>query len=263
MRRPKSWTGPTVAVVAVAIAAVVLVGLFVTGVGPFASSSTAGSGGPRYNVTFSETGLPGGITWSVTLGGASQSSGGSIVFSLVNASYRFTVAGVDGYSPSPASGSVTVSGAPQSISVTFTSPNSKPLGASFAWGSPINDSGTTISGCPSSTDHYCYSIEIAGAAVSTSNVQLELRSDIGNVAPWPAGVTVSLFSPTNVSAVATYATSTNLWNLVGPYAGQLAGGFTLVIYTAGTGSAQGLLGVEIVALGTAGYSGSVPSSFFA
>ncbi|MDG6913131.1 MAG: hypothetical protein JRN35_08665, partial [Nitrososphaerota archaeon] len=76
---------------------------------------------PTYPVTFTESGLAGGTGWSVTVSGKTQSSTTSaITFTEANGTYAFTVASVSGYSSSPASGSVTVKGAPQTVSVVFT-----------------------------------------------------------------------------------------------------------------------------------------------
>lgn len=109
-----------VVVAVVVVAAAVLVGLWAAGVGPFAPASSSTSSGPSYDVTFSETGLPASTTWSVTLGGSTQSSTGAIVFSERNGTYSYTVGSVSGYAPSPASGSVTVSGAASSQPITWS-----------------------------------------------------------------------------------------------------------------------------------------------
>jgi len=73
-------------------------------------------------VTFEETGLPVGTTWSVDL---SQSygteSGPSIVFVLPSGAYPFTIPSPPGFRASPASGSFQVSGTAVSVSVTFSS----------------------------------------------------------------------------------------------------------------------------------------------
>lgn len=44
-----------------------------------------------------------------------------------------------------------------------------------------------------------------------------------------------------------------------PFTGTLEGGMTIVIYTAGTGAGNGLMGDAIVAIGLNGYTGTVPS----
>lgn len=74
-----------------------------------------------YTVSFTESGLPAGTSWSVTLNGATQSSTTNTVsFSEVAGTYSFTVGAVSGYSASPASGSVTVSSANVNTAVTFS-----------------------------------------------------------------------------------------------------------------------------------------------
>jgi hypothetical protein len=74
-----------------------------------------------YSVTFTETGLPGGTSWSVTLHGVTESTTGStITFSEPNGTYAYTVGSVGGCSRSPASGTVTVDGAAVSVSVKIT-----------------------------------------------------------------------------------------------------------------------------------------------
>ena len=75
-----------------------------------------------YAVTFSESGLSSGTSWSVTLNGQTMSSTTStITFSEPNGSYAYTVGAVSGYTASPSSGSVTVNGGTQSVSIVFTS----------------------------------------------------------------------------------------------------------------------------------------------
>jgi len=74
-----------------------------------------------YTVTFTETGLPSGATWNVTLNGAeSSSSTSSISFSEPNGTYSYIIGIYQGYSASPYSGSVTVSGANVNVAITFT-----------------------------------------------------------------------------------------------------------------------------------------------
>ena len=74
-----------------------------------------------YAVTFAESGLPSGTNWSVTLNGTSRSStASSIGFTEANGTYSFSVGAVSGYTASPASGSVTVNGAPETEAITFS-----------------------------------------------------------------------------------------------------------------------------------------------
>jgi hypothetical protein len=74
-----------------------------------------------YSVTFTETGLPSGTSWSVTLNGTKESSTSStIVFSVLNGTYSYTVNSVSGYTLSPASGSIAVHGKNATQAITFT-----------------------------------------------------------------------------------------------------------------------------------------------
>ena len=74
-----------------------------------------------YSIIITETGLPAGTTWSVTLGGSTVSSTGpSIAFSEQNGSYSFTIGHVAKYTSSPTVGQLTVGGATVSQSVVFT-----------------------------------------------------------------------------------------------------------------------------------------------
>lgn len=80
------------------------------------SSAPPGS----YPVTFTESGLPTGTTWSVTLGGTNRTSPGATVVALeTNGTYGFSVASVPGYVPSPLSGSVTIKGVGVNQSIVF------------------------------------------------------------------------------------------------------------------------------------------------
>ncbi len=77
---------------------------------------------PIYSVTFTEVGLPGGTSWSVTLNGSTVAgTGTSIVFEEANRAYTFSVGSVSGYTVSPSGGSVTVNGASVLVTVQFTS----------------------------------------------------------------------------------------------------------------------------------------------
>jgi len=74
-----------------------------------------------YTVTFTESGLPTGATWNVTLNGVkSSSSSFSISFSGPNGTYSYTIGIYQGYSAFPYSGTVTVNGANVNVAITFT-----------------------------------------------------------------------------------------------------------------------------------------------
>src|SRR3989475_327574 len=76
-------------------------------------------------VTFTESGLPYGSPWSVTLDGlVNRSTTPTITFSEPNGTHAYAVGRVTGYAayyyPSPSSGSVVVNGAPPSVVISFT-----------------------------------------------------------------------------------------------------------------------------------------------
>lgn len=74
-----------------------------------------------YNVVFSQTGLPAGTTWSVELGGITQSSTGtSITFDPVNGTYSYTISGISGYRTGSHSGTIVVSGSDVLQNIVFT-----------------------------------------------------------------------------------------------------------------------------------------------
>ena len=78
-------------------------------------------GSTTYTVLFTESGLAAGSNWNVTLNGLLRSSiTASISFSEVNGSYAYSVSAVGVYSPNPASGSITVNGAPTSQAIAFS-----------------------------------------------------------------------------------------------------------------------------------------------
>ena len=196
------------AAVALAIIVIVLVFAGIPGVSLNSSSGTSSS----HTITFNETGLPTGTSWTVILRNASDSflrapssDGSSISVSEPNGVYLFAVPGAGGYTANPSEGRVVLSGSDVTVPITFK--QSVPLGTALSWGVPINATEAVTPGCPTTTGHYCYAIEIAGAGhgVATSNILLTLRNEVGATVRWPTGIAVSLFPPTNLSAVATYA----------------------------------------------------------
>lgn len=89
------------------------------GVFPYNNSGAIAYGGdyfpivpyPLYTVVFGEVGLPAGTPWSVTLNGYTQTAtGGFLVFEDPDGPYAFTVSSTSSYTPTPASGTVTVAG---------------------------------------------------------------------------------------------------------------------------------------------------------
>ncbi|MGA9839616.1 MAG: YncE family protein [Thermoplasmata archaeon] len=87
------------------------------------------TGPPSYGVTFTETGLPSGTNWSVTLNGATESStSSSITFTEASGAYLFSVGSVPGYSADPASGSVAVGQSAVAKTINFSAPSTAAAG---------------------------------------------------------------------------------------------------------------------------------------
>jgi len=131
----------------------------VSGVVDYSGSSVLTCGPPRamYTVTFTETGLPSGTTWSVTLNGTTvPSTSATIVFSEANGTYAYTVVAISGYTVNPSSGTMTVTGAGVVQSVTFTAQGPTTYAVTF-----------TETGLPTGTS---WSVSLNGATdSSTSN----------------------------------------------------------------------------------------------
>jgi hypothetical protein len=148
-------------IAAIVVLAIVLLALFLTGVIPGLKGSTS-SNSPNareYAITFSESGLPLGTKWSITLGGTTESStNGTIAFTEKNGSYPFTVDAVSGYSASPDSGSVVVNGAGQTVSITFSPVGPGDYKVTF-----------TESGLPSGTT---WSVNLASTTLSSNTTQI-------------------------------------------------------------------------------------------
>jgi YVTN family beta-propeller protein len=100
-----------------------------------------------YNVTFRESGLRSGAQWSTLLGGIQDyTTGNSITFFAANGSNSFTIGTSSGWTPSPRSGTVQVSGSAIAVNVTFTrfymySVHVEELGLTngTGWGLNLND----------------------------------------------------------------------------------------------------------------------------
>jgi len=98
--------------------------IYVTNVGSGTVSiiSTSSQVMKQYSVTFTESGLPSGTSWSVTLNGTTKSStADTITFSVPNGTYSYSIGAVSGYTVSNSNGSVTVSGKNIPVSITFSS----------------------------------------------------------------------------------------------------------------------------------------------
>src|SRR5207244_4491309 len=134
---------------------------------------------PTYLVSLTETGLPTGTSWSVTLGGTARTSTTStIIFSEADGTYSYAVGPVTGYAASPASGTITVNGAAVSQSIAFTQVT---YSVTF-----------TETGLPSGTS---WSVTLAGTTKSSTGSSITF-SDANGAYPYSVdAVTGSTASP--------------------------------------------------------------------
>ena len=95
--------------------------LTVNGAAVEASISFSSTAPAQFSVTFTESGLPASTSWSVKLGGNTGSAtSASISFTETNGTYTFSVSPVAGYTSSPGSGSLVVSGSAVGEPIEFT-----------------------------------------------------------------------------------------------------------------------------------------------
>jgi hypothetical protein len=74
-----------------------------------------------YTITFTESGLPLGAIWSVTLNNILKTSiNGTIIFNEPNGSYFYIISGISGYRANTYSGTIDVNGNQVFISITWT-----------------------------------------------------------------------------------------------------------------------------------------------
>ena len=134
-----------------------------------------------YAVLFGETGLPNGTNWSVTLGSTTLGSNTStILFNETNGTYSWSVGAVPGYAPTPATGNLTVLGAPDWQNLTF-SPSSGPT-------YPVV---FTESGLPNGT---LWAATLAGSPLFSNSTNLTFFESNGTYA-WSVG-NVTGYTPT-------------------------------------------------------------------
>ncbi len=89
-----------------------------------------------FDVVFEESGLPAGTDWSVELNGVASTGMGNLTFTgLSNGTYSYTVGPVGALLPTPSNATVTVRGAPATVSVSFVgaSPSPTAPSASAPW----------------------------------------------------------------------------------------------------------------------------------
>ena len=140
----------------------------------------------NYSVTFTESGLASGTSWSVTVGGATKSAtSAAIAFSEANGTYAFSVGTVSGYTANPSSGSVTVRGAAASASVAFSPVSATQYSVTF-----------DESGLASGTS---WSVSLSGTSKTSTGSSLSFSEPNGTYAYSVGAVSGYLASPTSGS----------------------------------------------------------------
>ncbi|MCI4368615.1 MAG: hypothetical protein L3K09_03525 [Thermoplasmata archaeon] len=118
-----------------------------------------------FNVTFRESGLPVGVSWSVSFGNLSAQStwvsntSTILVENLFNGTYGFVFGNVSGYTAHPSSGVAVVSGVDLAIGVTFS-----PVTAAGEYTVTFNETGLPVG--------TSWSVELRGQAYSSSTKQV-------------------------------------------------------------------------------------------
>jgi YVTN family beta-propeller protein len=200
----------------------------------FTAVPTAG----EYPLTFNETGLPQGTSWSVAVtptpgsGSPTAEAPASIVLETTNGTYDFTVPAVSGYASSPSSGAVTVTGAPEYRTIAFTSAaTGSPLTASLALDpTTLTEGGTTTltttAGGGSAGYSYAYSGLPAGCTTVNASELLCTPTATGNFTivvnvTDATGSHALAHADLQVSAPAGNSASGGSTNLVAPLLGAL------------------------------------------
>ena len=124
---------------------------------------------PLYTVLFSETGLPQGTNWSISMAGVvAHSTTNVISFDEANGTYSYAIGRTAGYSGTPSAGTLVVRGpAVSPVVIHFTKPAAKP---------------STLLGLPGST---AYAV-LGGVAIAALVVLLLIRKRRGLSRPGAA-----------------------------------------------------------------------------
>jgi hypothetical protein len=167
------------------------------------SNASVGSGG-QYPLTFCESGLPSGKSWSVTVGSTTLSStSGTITFPEPNGNYSYTIGRLAGWSTANTTGTITVNGTPASVEVPW---------AAFTYPVTFNETGL-----PSGTN---WTVTLDGTLYGSNTTSLTGFApngtqpfDLGTVSGWrPANLTgvVSGWTPPNATG-SVFVNATSVW----------------------------------------------------
>jgi YVTN family beta-propeller protein len=185
-----------------------------------------GGGGPtEYAVTFTESGLISGTSWSVTLNGSLETSTTStVVFSEPNGSYAYTVGPVSGYTIGTATGDALVNGAPIPVAVAFTptatatytvtfTEHGLPVGTTWnvtIGSSTLSSTSTTIA-FAESNGSYSYTVgDVAGYAATPSSGPVSVA---GLAVPVSIGFAATAAGPFDVIFTETGLPAGSMWQV--------------------------------------------------
>ncbi|HTS33107.1 MAG TPA: thermopsin family protease [Thermoplasmata archaeon] len=194
-----------------------------------------------YTLTFTQSGLTSGTTWSVTVNGVTYTStAGSIAVSGLNGTYTYTVSAVSGYSVSPVSGTEDVTSGDQTVAVTFT-PVTTPTTYTITF---------TETGLPSGTS---WSVTVNGEVYTESTATIQVSGgaggytySVGAVSGYTAtpgagtvtlttgdqSVPIAFASPSSTSSS---GLSTTDWTIIGLVIGLVIGALVVALIMRGRG----------------------------
>jgi hypothetical protein len=197
-----------------------------------ASMSTTVTFSKLYSVTFTESGLPSGTSWSITFNGTKESSTTSTIsFTAPNGTYSYTVGSVSGYSAASASGTISVKGASMSTTVTFSklysvtfTESGLPSGTSWFVtlnGSKESSTSSTIT-FSEINGTYTYTVgQVSGYNLSTSSGNAKVVGTYLNIAITYTNTTNSKTSSFTISPLEEYGVIGGMIAAIGGIAGMI------------------------------------------
>ncbi len=186
----------------------------------------------KYDVIFTESGLPSGTSWSITFNGTKESSTTSTIsFTAPNGTYSYTVGSVSGYSAASASGSISVKGASMSTTVTFSklysvtfTESGLPSGTSWFVtlnGSKESSTSSTIT-FSEINGTYTYTVgQVSGYNLSTSSGNAKVIGTYLNIAITYTNTTNSKTSSFTISPLEEYGAIGGMIAAIGGTAGMI------------------------------------------
>jgi len=211
-----------------------------------------------YSLTITESGLPGGATWTVTVSGTGYENGTTTtypsvtLFGLLPGTYNWTATAADGSAAVPSGGEVTVSG-DSYVTVTFVPPytvtvSESGLPTGTSWAFAYASAGGDYTGVVSST--------APSLTVSLPGVSYNWSATAAGYTATPSGGSLSLSGATSLSVTfaANDATGT-LAGTISPASGTLyVDGASVPVGAGGSFSVSVVAGYHSVEVTSSGYA---------